>query len=431
MRRPLRLPIHTARRTRLVSRARALASPLAVAVALAACADTMPTGPDPVVVDQSVMTVPATGIWAEVRRGTTGEGALYEMYVPQGWNGDVVFYAHGVRDVLEPVDLKDQDRSEAIREQLGGLGFAIAASSYSENGYVVKDGAQRTHQLRGLFASQFGDPARSFVMGHSLGGLIAMNLVERFPSRYDGALPVCAVLGGSRPQIDYITNVRALFDVFYGGVLRGSAGEIPEGYVITPADQDLIVAAVTANPAGLAVIASTAQTPLEFSFGPSTQVEMATSLIYALRYHARGVDNVLPLVNGKLPFDNSATVYTARAGFPALVPPPMLAGALAAVNAKVGRWEGDASAEKYMERWFTPSGRLAVPVVTLHNRWDPLVPYFHEGLFRAAVTAAGSESLLEQRTIDRYGHCNIEAAEVIDAFRALVAKADARAAVAN
>jgi pimeloyl-ACP methyl ester carboxylesterase len=431
MRRPLDLPTRITRTTPFAARARALASSLAVAVAVAACADTMPTGPDPVVADRSVMTVPATGIWAEVRRGTTGEGALYELFVPQGWNGDVVFYAHGVRDVLEPVDLKDQDRSNAIREELGRLGFAVAASSYSENGYVVKDGAQRTHQLRGLFASQFGQPERSFVMGHSLGGLIAMSLVERFPSQYDGALPVCAVLGGSRPQVDYITNVRALFDVFYPGVLSGTAGEIPEGYIITPADQNRIIGAVMANPAGLAVIASTAQTPLEFSFGANTQVEMVTSLIYALRYHARGVDNVLPLVNGKLPFDIAATVYSARAGFPALVPPPMLAGALAAVNENVGRWEGDPSAEQYMERWFTPSGRLEVPVVTLHNRWDPLVPYFHEGLFREAVIAAGSASLLEQRTIDRYGHCNIEAAEVIDAFQALVAKAEARAAVAN
>jgi pimeloyl-ACP methyl ester carboxylesterase len=421
----MRRPVQQLNRSRHVTRVRAVAATPAIALVLAACADRMPTGPDPDV-GRSVSTVPATGIWAEVRRGTTGEGAQYELHVPRDWNGAVVHYAHGIRDVLEAVELKDQDKSAAIREGLGELGFAVAASSFSENGYAVKDGAQRMHQLRGLFTSEFGAPERSFVVGHSLGGLIATSLVERFPGQYDGVLPVCAVLGGSRTQIDYITNVRALFDVFYPGILRGTAGEIPGGYNLTPEDQNRIIAAVMANPAGLAVIASTAQTPLEFSFGPNMQVEMLTSLIYALRYHARGADNVLPLVNGKLPFDNSATVYAPRAGFPALMPPAQLAAALAYANAKVGRWDGARSAEQYMERWFTPSGRLEVPMVTVHNRWDPLVPFFHEGIFRRAVDEAGALPLLEQRTIDRYGHCNIEVSEVLDAFRALVAKADAR-----
>jgi pimeloyl-ACP methyl ester carboxylesterase len=426
----MRRPVQQQRRTRLTARARALAAAPIIATAFAACADRMPTGPGPDV-DRSVSAVPATGIWAEVRRGTTGEGALYEMHVPRGWNGGVVYYAHGIRDVLEPVTLKDQDQSGAIRERLGELGYAVAASSFSDNGYAVQDGAQRMHQLRGLFTSQFGRPERSFVVGHSLGGLIATNLVERFPTQYDGLLPVCAVVGGSRPQIDYIMNVRALFDVFYPNVLRGTAGEIPDGYNLTPEDQESVIAAVMRNPAGLAVIASTAQTPLEFSFGPNMQVEMMTSLIYALRYHARGVDNVLPLVNGKLPFDNTATLYAPRPGLPALMHPAQLAGALAYANARVGRWDGAPSAEEYMERWYTPTGRLEVPVVTLHNRWDPLVPFFHEGIFRRAVDDAGSLALLEQRTVERYGHCSIEAEEVVDAFRALVAKADAREGVAN
>ena len=418
---------HQSRRPILASRACALATTLPVALA-AACADMLPTAPASPASGSSVAALPASGIWAEVRRGETGEGALYEIHVPVDWNGDVVYYAHGIRDVLEGVDLRDQDNSAALRQRFGELGYAVAASSFSENGYAVKDGAQRMHQLRGLFASEFGQPERSFVVGHSLGGLIATSLVERFPGQYDGALPVCAVLGGSRPQIDYIMNVRALFDVFYPGVLRGTAGEIPDGYNLTPDDQNRIIAAVMANPAGLAVIASTAQTPLEFSFGPTMQVEMLTSLIYALRYHARGVDNVLPLVNGKLPFDNSATVYAPRPGFPALMPPAQLAAALAYANAKVGRWEGAPSAEEYMERQFTPSGRLEVPVVTLHNRWDPLVPFFHEGIFRDAVRAAGAESLLEQRAVDRFGHCAVTVDEVAGAFQTLVAKADAGAA---
>ncbi|HEX6059039.1 MAG TPA: hypothetical protein VFZ11_08490 [Gemmatimonadaceae bacterium] len=403
---------------------------VAAVIALSACRDALEPELE-LELSPSISATEASGIWADVRTGEVAAGAQYEMYVPRDWNGDVVFYAHGIRDVLEPVTLRDQDNAVAIRERLGALGFAVAASSFTENGYAVKDGAQRTHQLRGLFASEVGQPRRSFVVGHSLGALIAMDLVERFPGHYDGALPACGILGGSQPQIDYITNVRALFDLFYPGVLQGSAFEIPEGYNLTAADQGRIIQAVMANPAGLAVIASTAQTPLEFSFGPNMQTEMLTSLIYALRYHARGADNVLPLVNGKLPFDNTATTYAPRAGFPALVPPAQLAGALAWINASVPRWQVSPGAERYMERHYTPTGRVEVPIVTLHNRWDPLVPYFHEGLFAAAVGAAGTQSLVEQRTVDSFGHCNLSVDDVVGAFESLVSKADARLAAAR
>lgn len=415
---------------RLVARRNALASAALIAV-LSACADTVPTAPEFPDASPSVSSLPATGIWAEIRKGEVGSGALYEIHVPLDWNGDVVYYAHGIRDVLEPVELRDQDNAIALRERFGALGFAVAASSFTENGYAVKDGAQRTHQLRGLFASEFGTPRRSFVVGHSLGALVAMNLVERFPGQYDGALPACGVLGGSQPQIDYITNIRALFDLFYPGVLQGSAFDIPEGYNLGPADQQRIIQAVLANPAGLAVIASTAQTPLEFSFGPAMQTELLTSLIYALRYHARGVDNVLPLVNGEFPFDNTTTTYTPRPGFPPLMHPAQLAGALAWVNATIPRHASSPSAESYMERYYTPSGRLEAPVVTLHNRWDPLVPFFHEGLFATAVAGAGTQGLVEQRVVNSFGHCNLPVDDVVSAFESLVAKADARMVAAR
>jgi hypothetical protein len=57
---------------------------------------------------------------------------------------------HGFRDVDSPVDLRDQDEFFQARDILGTLGYAFAFSSFDANGFVVKDGAQRTHQLNGL-----------------------------------------------------------------------------------------------------------------------------------------------------------------------------------------------------------------------------------------------------------------------------------------
>jgi hypothetical protein len=62
----------------------------------------------------------------------------------------------------------------------------------------------------------------------SLGSLITLNLVERYPAHYAGALPVCGILGGGQTTIDYSANIRLLFDFFYPGALPGDVSD-PQG----------------------------------------------------------------------------------------------------------------------------------------------------------------------------------------------------------
>jgi hypothetical protein len=40
-------------------------------------------------------------------------------------------------------------------------------------------------------------------------------------------LPACAVAGGLDRQVDFTANVRVLFDLFYPGVLPGTAVDVP------------------------------------------------------------------------------------------------------------------------------------------------------------------------------------------------------------
>ena len=214
-------------------------------------------------------------------------------------------------------------------------------------------------------------------------------------------------------QLEYVVHVRALFDYFYPGILPGTADAPVPGYVIDQATQLAIVAAVTANPTGLAVIASTAQTAIE----GRTQTELVTSLINALGYHARGADNVLTFTNGKFPVSNIDVTYSPRVGFPG-VPLPVLSGILATVNAQITRFDSDRSAERWAEKNFTPSGDLEIPTITLHNQWDRLVPFFHEQIFGARVAEAGATDLLIQRANPAWGwgHCAIPNADRIKAI---------------
>jgi pimeloyl-ACP methyl ester carboxylesterase len=393
---------------------------------LAACTqqDSPITGPGPGVTKpttdspgapRNVISESSSDLWARIITGETGPGSLYALYMPRQWNGAAVFYAHGIRDVLDPVGLQDQDGYSAIREQLGALGYAVAYSSFSENGFAVEDATQRTHQLRGLFASQFGQPTRSFLLGHSLGALAVMQLAEQFTGQYDGVVPVCGVVGGTQLQLDYVVNVRALFDHFYPGILPGSASEPVPGYVIDLAKRNQIIAAVSTNPLGMLTIASTAQTPIEFT----TSAQLVESLLNALFYHTRGADNVLTFVNGKFPVSNVGVTYSPRSN---LIVPPLnlqsVSAILGGVNLQIARFEADQSAAEWAAKNFTPSGALQIPTITLHNRWDRLVPSFHEDTLSKRVADAGATNLLVQRRNPAwgYGHCAIPAAAQVQAI---------------
>jgi predicted esterase len=370
---------------------------------------------------QDVVTEPTTGPWLRIIEGSTGPGALYALYVPRNWNGDAVFYAHGYRDADSPVDLRDQDQLYAVRDQLGAMGYAVAYSSYSINGFAVKDGAQRTHQLRGLLASALGgQPKRSFLAGHSLGGGIALSLAESYPKQYDGALLMCGMVGGSLLETQYLGHVKSLADVFFPGAFPGNAEGVPAGTVITIPQ---VAAAVATNPVGLFAIASSQQAPLPAvpvgnPMDP-TSVAFQTlvgSLYAGLSFHARGINDIVNLMPGDSPFDNASTVYALNST-PWI---PGLSPAMTLANAAVTRYSADIQSTKYLQHHFTPTGALDIPVLTIHNAWDPAVPIFHETELRTRATAAGAAHNLLQRTVFSYGHCAIPAATVVQGFQDLV-----------
>jgi pimeloyl-ACP methyl ester carboxylesterase len=181
-----------------------------------------------------------------VVNGTLGPGALYRLVRPTAWNGALVLYAHGFVSPDQPVAIPPD--AERVIALFVPQGFAVAVSSFSETGWAVKDGAQRTHQLLGIFTSKFGNPSRIYAAGGSMGGLIAIKLVETYPGKFVGLLAACPVAGGLRPELDYFANVRVLFDLFYPGVLTGTLVDVPADIDVT---SDIILPAIAAMSANL------------------------------------------------------------------------------------------------------------------------------------------------------------------------------------
>lgn len=341
--------------------------------------------------------------------GTTGPGSLYRIVVPDNWNGSLVLYAHGFVTPDQPIALPAE--ADLFVQLLAPQGIAIAYSSFSENGWNVKDGAQRTHQLLGLFNSKFSQPSRVYIGGASMGGLIAIKLTESYPGTFAGALAACAVAGGTRQLFEYHSHVRALFDVLYPGVLPGDAASLPPGtdintQIILPA-----TAAMIADPASALTLASIDQAPVPFA----SPAELVQSIITALVGNAGDVADQR-LTRGKAYFDNLNTVYSS-----AVLPPFVVQ----AINAGIDRFAASPSALAAFDHNYTPSGDLQIPMLMLSNARDPVAPAFNQSSYLAAVTAQGAEDLLVQRQVPAYGHCVFTPTEIATALSDLVLWAQA------
>lgn len=232
----------------------------------------------------------------------TSNGAQYAMFLPKAWNGRLVLWAHGFVDPDAPIALPDVLPADVapwlvqLRESLLGAGYAVAYSSYAENGWAVKDGAARTHELRGLFIARFGVPAQVYVGGRSLGALITTMLAETYPGDYQGALALCGPLGGGRLETDYIANVRVLFDFFFPGVIPGDVLHVPpmEFTADSPIVQ-AIVAAIIAEPQKAVALASVDQIELPYR----TLSELVFSIVRPLGYNIRGTNDLLARTGGQ------------------------------------------------------------------------------------------------------------------------------------
>jgi pimeloyl-ACP methyl ester carboxylesterase len=337
--------------------------------------------------------------------GTMESGALYRTCFPADWNGELIVYAHGYVRSDAPLAIPDDMLAGSpVSSLVTGLGYAFATTSYRDNGLVadvaVEDVAQVVDRVRKLYRP---DPVRTYLVGISEGGLVAALAAEREPGRFDGALAACGPVGDFATQIDHIGDFRVVFDYFFPGVLPGTAIDIPDDLRANWESQyaPAVLAALALDPdatgqllevTGLAVADATPQS-------------VGTGVIGLLWYNVFGTADARLRLGGQ-PFDNVGRDYRGSADD-------------AALNAGVARHAADPAARAAIGR-FDVSGGLAVPVVTLHTTADPIVPFLHEGLYGAKVSAAGKAALLDQQSMDRAGHCAFEPLEVQAAFGTLI-----------
>lgn len=333
--------------------------------------------------------------------GEVGPGAHYSLDRPAHWNGDMVIWVHGYTPPCAPVSLPAID---PLRDALLAQGFGVAYSSFSENGYAVAEAARQTHQLSGLFMDRLGVPHRTFLVGVSLGGIIGLKLIEAYPQEYAGALLVSGLLGGTKAEVQYIGDTRVLFDCLYPAVLPGSLFEVPD--CGTPFPTAEVATAMQARPEGIGALLCLNP---ELPFVNAT--EAVTSIVTALGFQWTGAEDLFDRTHQHPLYDNQNVSYAS---------PQLPQSIVDGVNACVARFSVTPDAEAFLRKHYEPDGNLRVPLLTLHNTRDPVVPIFHEAVYRDRVAAAGRLAFLCQRSKDGYGHVNFSGAELLGAFADLV-----------
>jgi hypothetical protein len=348
------------------------------------------------------------------------KGAGYRIEVPADWNGSLVMWAHGFRG--EGLELTVDNH--LLRSHLITNGYAWAASSYSSNSYNAGDGVADTYQLARLFQRKVARPSTTYITGASMGGHITARSIEQYPWAYDGALPICGVVGDYE-LFDYFLD----FNVAAQQLGLGTS-QFPtvDGETYIGSDVPAIKANLEAEPGGwpatLNADGEAFKQLVELRSGGDRPNFDEAWTFWNTTASAAGPGNFLfnlgvgdGTVAGRrgIVADNRGVDYQ-------LDLDPTTNEQEAMLNAAITRVRGDKRLRNSLALNPIPivTGRIGVPVLSLHNLGDLFVPFHNEIAYAQDVERWGNSDLLVQRAIRGVGHCEFTPAELVTAFDDLV-----------
>jgi hypothetical protein len=366
------------------------------------------------------------------------DGSAICYWVPTGWNRDLVVFAHGYMDprmeVGIPWDQLVLPDGTSLPGIINRLRYAFAVTSYRKNGLAVKEGIEGVFNLVSLFREAKPLTRRIYLVGVSEGGLVttlAMEKDAKNPVRiFSGAMSTCGPVGDFTKQVNYWGDFRLIFDHYFPGVIPVPPGVTNPVININPdvianwstlQPQPLpalpgplqagVIQALISNPDAATKLIAITQAPVDPSDLEKTVGETTLGLLgYDItstnegRQELSGDLNVDLNSNLGSPYSNMGRSFREPDGTPILVdtyaPDP------------------NALAEIYQN--YNTSGYIKAPLVGLHTLGDPIVPFWHELLYRIKTLKAGTAWRFIDIPVNRYGHCNFKVSEAIFGFVVMV-----------
>jgi acetyl esterase/lipase len=332
------------------------------------------------------------------------DGAAYRVEVPGDWNGGLLLWAKGFRSFGPEVAAEGPPLG--LRELLISQGYAWAATSYSEAGWVPGAGTEDTLALKRWFEQYIGEPDLTFIGGDSMGGNIVVLSLENHPNEYDGGLSICGVVAGGG-WMDYL-------------LAWGTAAEFIAGAHL-PIEQG--------SDAVEEALRSQVFPALGPPDNPTSRGNAFASVIRNLTggprpFFEKGFQNAYPKNFGLATGDPGRVLPATRAGGTEGIDfraDQGLGFDGEAINNGIRRLPADPNfRDPARHPDVAPTtGRIEDPLLTLHETGDLTVPVSMEQEYRRKADALGRGDLLVQRLIRGGGHCEFSAEEVASAWDAL------------
>jgi pimeloyl-ACP methyl ester carboxylesterase len=319
----------------------------------------------------------------------TLNGAPFHIEIPGNWNKVLVLYCHGYLPAGTKPGLNDV-RLNLLRSAFVTRGFAFALSGYRTQGWAVKEAIEDTEALRRHFIAKYGQPRETFIIGHSMGAVVTLATIEKYPESYHGAMPLCGpldvILTGFQERV---FDMLVTFDFLFPGTI----GPLVNITGLAIVDRKKVTGALKAAPERAAMFAR------RYS---NTVDDLPRVIAYFYE-----INRELQKRSGGNPFDNRNTIYD---GF----------DDNAEINRGIKRYAADAKAREYLRQYYTPTGRISDPVLALHTTYDPLIPGRYVSAYGSIAGIAGTQDLFVAKFVVASKHCDFTLPQTMGAFDELL-----------
>ncbi len=360
-----------------------------------------------VVASLSIAAWPASRTAADATppRAGTHEGADYVIDVPPHWNGGLVMFAHGYQGEGPG---RGDVRASPLSHHLAAHGYAWAASGYRSRGYRPDWFLADLLALRERFLREFGRPRWTIIHGQSMGGHVAIASLELHPGVYQGGLIECGIVDGVglvdwlyayTAAAEYLSGVRILdapdrqaFVALVNGPWLTAMGS-PGSYTARGRRFDSVVKYLAGGDLPLRAEGMPQRYVMNLNSrdpGPDRAQEFAR---HASTTHIRY------RIDPDLGIDEETLNRDVRR----ITPAP------------------GARSREANPVFAELTGRIRVPLLTIHETADFRVPFRLEQDYRRRALAAGTAHLLAQRAVRWPGHCTFDGVIRERAFDDLVA----------
>jgi len=355
------------------------------------------------------------------------DDAKYKIRVPANWNGTLLVYLQANKSGGPPPEPRlvppVLPGSDALTEDtLLSRGYALAASEISIGDWQVKAAVQDTLALTAYFRGRVGDPKRVVLWGSSLGGLVAVRLMEDYPRSFDGAIGTSAPVAGLARRLDHLLGYGLAYAVVFGWPddAWGPLENVRSGLLFAT---DVSPKVNWPKPDGsnrggwefIRLVTGWASDP----FWKTDPLYGNTGFVLNMAFATwdRGIAQmwasgpVAQNINHRYSLTADEKKYLAGLGVQA-------DDLLAKMNARTNI-AANPRARDYVERFRDVHGTLTKPVLLLHTTQDSVSDARHESAYRKTVEDSRCLENLVQAYVSALGHNAFTAKQLFAALAAM------------